>query len=57
MKTHQETLIQEAIARHRMRRRRTSRIWEIADKAIYGLLLVGAVFLFVAVLDFIFPLL
>ena len=53
MNTEQEILIQEAIARHRMRRRRTSRVWNIADRAIYTMLLAGAIVFFVAVLNLI----
>ena len=57
MNTQQEILIQEAIARHRARRRRTLRVWEVADKAIYALLLAGAIVMFLAVLTLIVPIL
>jgi len=57
MDTQQEILIQEAIVRHRVRRRRTSRVWEIADKVIFALLLAGAIVMFLAVLTLIVPIL
>jgi len=55
MNTQQETLIEEALARHRIRRRRTSRVWNIADRAIYTVLLASAIVFFVAVLNLIVP--
>ena len=57
MNTHQEILIQEAIARHRDRRLRTLRRWEAADKVIYALLLAGSFLLFLAVLRYVVPVL
>jgi hypothetical protein len=56
MDPQQERLIEEGIARHRARRRRSLWVWSALDRILYSLLFAGAIVLFVAVLSLIVPL-